>query len=235
MPRREEEYAREYKMTGNRALRDKAVHEMRDLIFSQVRSMNLSQGLDTRTLYMKGLGLASHAVDSWDPGKSKLSTHVVNSLKPLHRDVYKHGPVLHVPEHNIKDFGEFMKVHDSYVNEYGDRDPDPVVLSDRSGLSRRKVEEFLKRIRKVYHDSTQSFRPVEYVRSDHRLDTEYLAAQFEKDPLQKKVWKHISIHLGKQNAHPPNARDIHRKIGGSYYEVNKAYNEIIEILNDYLA
>lgn len=231
---REEEYIEQYRRTGDVKYRDMAVNEMRDLIFDSVRSMNLSKGLDTRTLYMKGIGLAQEAVESWDPSKAKLSTHVVNSLKPLHRDVYKFGPTLHVPEHSIKAFGEFKKVYEEYVNEFGEIDPDPVVLSDMSGIPEKKVIEFLQRERKTYNTSTQSFRPVEYTRSDHRIDPEYLAEQFKYDPLLKKVWAEISRSLSKEGGPSPNAREIHRKIGGSYYEVNKAYDTIIRTLNEYL-
>lgn len=232
--RREEEYIKQYRETGDKKYRDMAIDEMRDLIFSNVKSMNLSQGVDTRTLYLKGIGLAKDAVETWDGDKAKLSTHVINSMKPLHRDIYKYGPTLHVPEHSIKTFGEFKKVYEEYTNEYGDKDPDPVVLADMSGLSVSKVREFLLRERKTYNTSTQSFRPAEYVSSDHRLDTEYLTKQFDSDPVQKKVWAHIKKSLDSADRNPPNAREVHRKTGGSYYEINKAYNEIIGIINDYL-
>ena len=235
--RREEEYARQYKLTGDKHYLDLSLKEMEDLVYSTVRSMNLSQGIDTRVLFYKGMGYAKDAIETWDPSKSKLSTHVVNTMQPIHRDVYKYGPTLHTPEHSIKDFGNFKKVYDEYTNEFGELDPDPVVLSDMSGLSRKKVEEFLQRERKTYNTSTQTFRPVEYIHGDHRLDLDYLGEEFKTDPLKKKIWKYIKKTLSDPNALAPNARDVYREIQGSvssYYEVNKAYNEIVDTINAYL-
>lgn len=233
--RREEEFARQYKQTGNKEFRDKAVNEMRDLVYSHINSMNLSKGIDNRTLYYKGLGLATQAVETWDPHKSKLSTHVVNSLKPLLRDVYKYGPTLHVPEHIIKDIGELKAHYSNYVNMYGDRDVDPLVLCDMSGMSLKRVRDFLKRERATLNTSTEISANQQYVRSDHRMDMEYLNEQFKDPPLKKQVWSKIAKALNDPNSAPPNARDIHRTLRGrSYYEVNKVYKEIVETLNEYL-
>lgn len=235
--RREEEYAKLYKQTGDKQYLNLALKEMEDLVYSTVRSMNLSQGIDTRTLYYKGMGYAKDAIETWDPSKSKLSTHVVNTMQPIHRDVYKYGPTLHTPEHSIKDFGNFKKVYEEYTNEFGEYDPDPVVLSDMSGLSLKKVKEFLQRERKTFNTSTQTFRPVEYLHSDHRLDLDYLGEEFKNDPLKKKVWNEIKKSLKDPNAAPPNARDIYRTIQSSvssYYEVNKAYNDIVRTINEYI-
>jgi DNA-directed RNA polymerase sigma subunit (sigma70/sigma32) len=232
--RREEFYAKEFQRTGDPKYRDMAVGEMRDLIFSAVRAMNLSRSIDTRTLYMNGLGLATKAIETWDPSKSKLSTYVTNALNPLNRVVYKHGPTLHTPEHQIKDFGKFKKHYAEYVNEYGEKDIDPLILADMSGLSIKKVKEFITRERGTYNDSTLGTYNIMYQRSDHRMDLEYLNDEFKDDPLQKKVWKEIAKGLSSKDEITPNARDVHRKVGGSYYEVNKAYKEIVEKINRYL-
>lgn len=235
--RMEEEYARQYKATGDKKYLNMALKEMEDLVYSTVQSVNLSRGIDTRALYYKGMGYAKDAIETWDPSKSKLSTHVVNTMMPIHRDVYKYGPTLHTPEHSIKDFGNFKKTYDEYTNEFGDIDPDPVVLSDMSGLSLKKVKEFLQRERKTYNTSTQTFRPVEYLHSDHRLDLDYLGEEFKTDPVKKQVWAEIKKALEDPNAAPPNAKDIYRNMANkvsSYYEVNKAYNDIVRIINDYL-
>ena len=232
--RREEEYAKIYKDTGDKSYKDKAVNEMRDLIYDRVRAMNLSKGLDTRTLYMKGMGIALEAVETWDPSRAKLSTHVINSLKVLHRDINKYSPTLHVPEHNIKKFATFKRTYAEYVNEYGLLDPDPVELVDRSGLTKKEIEEFLIRERKTYNSSTDSFRPIEYLKSDYRVDVDYLSDQFKEDPLTSKVWKEIAKSLKDKNAPPPNAKEISRKLNKSYYEVNKVFTEIVKVLNEYI-
>lgn len=232
--RKEEFYASEYKRTGDRKFIDLAVNEMRDLIFSTVRSMNLAKSIDTRTLYINGLGLASEAVKTWEPSKSKLSTYVVNALNPLNRVVYKHGPALHTPEHQIKEFGIFKKYYTEYVNEFGSKDVDPLILSDMTGMSIKKVKEFINRERGTYNDSTIGTYNVTYQRSDHRMDLEYLEEEFKNDPMQAKVWKEIRKGLSGRDGTAPNAREVHRKIGGSYYEVNKTYKDIVEKINKYL-
>lgn len=233
--RREEEYARKFKETGDEKYRDMAVDEMRDLIFSQVRSMNLSQSLDTRTLYIKGLGLATKAVETWDPFRAKLSTHVVNSLNPLKRVVYREGPTLHTPEHVIKDFGNFKKAFSDYVDMYGDKEIDTVFLADQTGIPIKKIREFLKRERSTFNDSTLSNVNVDYMRTDHRVDLDYIEDSFRHKTLHRRVFAEIKKKLKNPRGEAPNAREIHRKVGGSYYEVNKVYKEIVDAINDYLA
>jgi len=232
--REEEKYAREYKKTGDSKYRDLAVEEMRDLIFSTVRAMNLSQSLDTRSLYIKGLGLAAKAVETWDPDKAKLSTHVVNALNPLKRVVYQSGPTLHTPEHSIKDFSNFKGAFSNYIEEHGTRDVDATELADITGLSLKKVKEFLKRERMTFNDSTMSTVNVGYLKGDHRISFEYLEEEYKGKPLHQRIIREIAKVLKKDDKTQPNAREIHRKIGGSYYEVNKAYKDIVEKINDYL-
>jgi len=232
--RKEEEYARKFKETGDNKYRDLAVEEMRDLIFSTVRSINLSQSIDTRTLYIKGLGLAAKAVETWDPLRAKLSTHVVNSLHPLKRVVYKEGPTLHTPEHVIKDFGNFKKFFSDYVDQYGDKEIDTIFLSDQTGIPVSRIKEFIKRERSTYNDSTLSSVNVNYMRTDHRIDLDYIEDSFNHKTLHRRIFAEIKKKLKNPRGEAPNAREIHRKIGGSYYEVNKAYKEIVMAINDYL-
>lgn len=226
---KEEEYAKQYKTTGDTAFKEKAVDEMRDLIYGFVQNLNLSKSIDTRVLYQKGLGLALDAVETWDPSRSKLSTHVTNTLKPLSRDVYKYGPVLHTPEHSIREFGKFKKALDSYTVEYGDKSYDPLILADLSGLTIPQVKEFLARERKTYNDSTVSSTDFDYTYSDRRLDMEYIKKEFDKDEIKARIWNEIAYDISHDRK--PSASAIARKIKLPYYSVNKAFTEMVETIN----
>lgn len=231
--KKEEEYATLYKQTGDKSYKTKAINEMRNLIYSTVQKINLTKSIDTNVLFVKGLGIAGQAVESWDPKKARLSTHVVSNLQQLTRTVYAFGPVLHVPEHTIKDFSHFKNVFAEYTATYGEDAPDVKELSTLSGLSEKKVEEFLLRERKTFGATSEEFHPVTFSRNDHRLDVDYLAQQFENDPDEKVVWEQISAAI-KKEAPTPNASEIHKKIGGSYYKINTAYNSVINKLNKYI-
>lgn len=226
---REEEFARQYKLTGNVKDKEAAVNEMRDLIYNTVQNLNLSKGIDTRVLYQKGIGLALDAVENWDPKQSKLSTHVTNILKPLSRDVYKYGPILHTPEHSIREFGRFKGALDIYTTEFGDKTFDPVVLSDMSGLPVKQVKEFLLRERKTYNDSTTSTTDFEYNYNDRRLDMDYLTKEFDKDPIKAKIWKEAAREVSRNRK--PSASAIARKLKLPYYTVNQTFSEMIASIN----
>lgn len=226
---KEEEYALQYKKTGDKAMKEKAVDEMRDLIYNSVQNLNLSKGIDTRVLYQKGIGMALDAVETWDPKQSKLSTHVTNTLKPLSRDVYKYGPVLHTPEHSIREFGKFKGALDSYTVEFGDKSYDPLILADMSGLSIKQVKEFLKRERKTYNDSTVSSTDFDYTYSDRRLDMDYIKKEFDKDEIKSKIWNEIAYDISHDRK--PSASAIARKLKMPYYSVNKAFTEMIDVIN----
>lgn len=227
---KEEQHALKYKETGDIKEKEAAVKAMSNLIYSTISGFNRSQGLDNRVLYNKGLGIALKAVDSWDPDKAKLSTHVVNQLKPLQRDVYKFSPILHIPEHRIGDWQQFQATVAEYEAEYGAINYDPLILSDMSGLPVDRVKELLKENKKVWNTSTISTTDVKWPRLDYKFSLDLIETDFDKDEDTKKVWKEIKSML--ENGETPNASEVARRLNMKYTQVNKIYNMIVKKIND---
>lgn len=233
MPRtynKEEQHAIKYKETGDVKEKELAVKAMSNLIYSTIAGFNRSQGLDNRVLYNKGLGIALKAVDSWDPEKAKLSTHVVNNLKPLQRDVYKFSPILHIPEHRIGDWQHFQATLTDYEAEYGSVNYDPLILSDMSGLPIERVKELLNENKKVWNTSTVSTTDVKWPRMDYKFSLDLIETDFNKDKDTKRIWKEIKTMLEK--GEKPNASEIARRLDLKYTQVNKTYSMIVEKIND---
>lgn len=229
----EEFYAKQYKRTGDLKARDKAVMEMEGLIRNAIRNMNVGQNIDNRVLLNKGRAIALKAVDSWDPNKGvKLSTWTVNQLKQINRTLYKHGPILHIPENRIKYYSSLEKAMEEYEQEYGNTNYDPIVLSDLSGVPVKEVKNLLQERRKVYNTSSVDTTDVGYEAKDYKFQLDLLDTEFKSDKLKKKVWLEIKKDLDKDKK--PSASDIARKLNMNYIDVNNIYKDIIEEINKIL-
>jgi len=230
MANREEEFATLYKQTGKYQYRDQAIKELENLIYMTVSGYNRSQSLDNRVLFNKGIGLAIKAIETWDPKKGRLATHVVNNLKPLQRDVYKYGPVLHVPEHRIKSWGKFQGILTEYEAEHGSVNYDPKILSEMSGFPIKDVKTMLQENTKVYNTSSDPTTQIAYQQLDYKFSLDLLETEFKKDPDKYKVWKEIKKTL--EEGGKPNAAAISRTLDMNYTYTNKLYTDIAKQLSD---
>lgn len=232
MPYREEEYAEAYLKTHDKKYKDMAVEEMRDLIYSTIKSMNISGGISDQVLLAKGMAIALKAIDKWDKKKSKLSTYVVNQLQPLRRDVYKYAPILHIPENRIGGYSAYVKAYDEYVNKHGDTAVDPVIIADMAGLTKAQVMLFLKENNKIYNDSVLSTTDIHWKKDDYKSELQLIATEFENDPLKKRMWKHIVKAL--KDGTKINASILAQKVPAAYPVLNRKYNEMVETINKIL-
>lgn len=230
----EEYYAKRYKQTGHLADRDKAVMEMEGFIRNTIRNMNVGQNVDNRVMLNKGRAIALRSIDSWNPNKGvKLTTWVGNNLKQLNRTLYKHGPILHIPENRIKYYGLLDKALEEYEQEYGDRTkPDPMILADLSGVPLKEVKNLLKERRKVYNTSSVTTTNVDYEAKDYKYQLDMLDTEFRRDKLMRKVWLEIKKDLDKDKK--PSASEIARRLDMNYIDVNNIYKEIINEINKIL-
>ncbi len=222
----EEKYAKLYKKTGDKQYRDKAVEEMRDLVHSTISKFNQAKSIETTTIFNKGLGIAYQAVDSWDPTKgAKLTTHVVNLLKPLLRTVYQSN-IMHTPEHRIKNWSVLQASLVDYEIEYGTVYYDPIIIARMSGLPLSQVKEFLKENRKVYNTSDVSTTNISWPKQDYKMSLDLVSYEFKEDKQTEKIWGLMKkdIEKGKK----PSASAMAKKLKIPYTDVNRIYKEIVE-------
>jgi DNA-directed RNA polymerase specialized sigma subunit len=83
--------------------------------------------------------LAINALQSYDPGQSALKTHVTNHLQGLRRIARQQSQILSVPERVTLDSAYLHEMEQEFIDEY-DREPSMQELSDRSGLSSRRIK-----------------------------------------------------------------------------------------------
>jgi len=121
--------------------------------------------------------LASQALESYEPEKAALKTHVFNHLKRLQRYQQERGHVVHVPENRRADAGRVHK----YVLEFQDKqgiEPSDSQLSDHFGMS-------LKRVRRARYGG-------EIAESQVIRDKGDLPGTIHRDP--EKIWADYVYH-----------------------------------------
>ncbi len=229
----EEFYAKQYKLTGNLADKDRAVMEMEGLIRNAIRNMNVGQNIDNRVMINKARAIALKSIDSWDPKMGvKLSTWVINNMKQLNRTLYKHGPILHIPENRIKYYSTLEKSMEDYEQEYGNTSYDPLILADMSGVPVNEVKNLLQERRKVYNTSSVDTTDVGYEAKDYKFQLDMLDTEFKSEKVKRKVWLEIKKDL--DHDVKPSASEIARRLNMNYIDVNNIYKEIIEEINKIL-
>ena len=86
--------------------------------------------------------LQSHfirALDTYDPSKAALNTHVENRLRKALRYGNRHANIAYVPEGKASDFGKIDKAKEELYQEFG-RDPTHVEIANHLGLTPKRIE-----------------------------------------------------------------------------------------------
>jgi len=96
--------------------------------------------------------IALGAFKTFDPNKSKLSTHVTNNLKGLSRTLYTYSNAARLPEHRMIKAKTFIAVEDNLTNKLG-RIPTSQELSEKLSWSKKEVGRIRKELRSSYSDS----------------------------------------------------------------------------------
>lgn len=228
-------WAKEYQSTGDLDAKDKALQSLKPLIMKQVANVNVSKSISHGALYGKGVGLASHAIDTWDPKQSKLSTHVVNQLKKLHRYVNKYGPMLHTPEHRISQWSDLDKAFEAYEHEHGTGEYNKDILAESTGLPVADIEKAIAERRKVFNDSSINTTNIPWKDRYMGLDLDLLSKEFEGDKVKKKVFAAIRKVLAKGEEGNVKVTDIARITGLPYRTANSATKEIVHTIKNGLS
>ena len=90
------------------------------------------------TLRSKARGLTVSAIQSYNPSKAKLRTHLLSQLQGLRRMAAKEEQIIHIPEQVQLDFGRIRNAENQLRDRLG-REPSDVELADEVGLSRKRI------------------------------------------------------------------------------------------------
>lgn len=142
---RERRLFQEYSAGSTTAKAD-LMQSLAPVIYGQVNKFKGS-GLPDIALELEAKDLAYKAIDTYDPTKAQLNTHVTNSLKKLSRFVMNYQNIGHIPEPRILMIGKYNTIFDNLEAELG-REPTVIELSDNLQVSIAEVERLQSELRK---------------------------------------------------------------------------------------
>lgn len=87
--------------------------------------------------------LTLEAIKSYDPGKSKLGTHIVNHMQGLRRQTREQLNILRIPERVMIDKGHLEQARVELSDSLG-REPSMSELADRSKISIKRINHLYK-------------------------------------------------------------------------------------------
>lgn len=135
-----------YKTGNDLNAKKELLHSLAPLINGQVNKYTNS-GLPKLSIELEGLRLAGHALDTYDPNKSQLNTHVTNNLKKLSRFVTDYQNIGHIPEPRALMIGQYNAVFSNLADEKG-REPTTQELADEMNISIKEVDRLQSELRK---------------------------------------------------------------------------------------
>jgi len=218
-----------YKTGGDIDAKKELIASLKPVINSQVSKFKAS-GLPIVAIRLEGVNLTSQAIDTYDPSKAQLNTHVVNTLKKLNRFVTNYQNVGHIPEPRALMIGKYWACFENLKEEFG-REPTAVELSDAMHLPLIEIERLQLELRKDLSieysggdpDEAEGFyiytRDVDESKKDNAIQFVY----FEADPIDKKILEYV---FGLNGTQKLNFGAIAKKLKLSETELNKRKKDL---------
>lgn len=135
-----------YKNKNDLNAKKELLHSLAPLINGQVNKY-INSGLPKLSIELEGLRLAGNALDTYDPNKAQLNTHVTNNLKKLSRFVTDYQNIGHIPEPRALMIGQYHAVKSNLSDEKG-REPTSQEIADDMSISIKEVERLQSELRK---------------------------------------------------------------------------------------
>lgn len=136
----------QYKTNNDINAKKELLSSLAPLINGQVNKY-VNSGLPKLSIELEGYRLAGHALNTYDPNKSQLNTHVTNNLKKLSRFVTDYQNIGHIPEPRALIIGQYNAVHSNLKEEKG-REPTTIEISDEMSLPIKEIERLQTELRK---------------------------------------------------------------------------------------
>lgn len=188
----EQELFKKYKK-GDQQARMTLLDSLTPVIKTQVDKFNGS-GLPPISIFIEGKKLASDAIDSYNPKKSQLNTHVTNYLKKLSRFVTNYQNVGYIPEPRALMIGKYKTLYDNLEADKG-RPPTAAELADALHVSIMEIERLQTELRNDLSanmdapDEGESgfYEYLSPLEEDPKLKEAIEFVYFDTDPINKKI------------------------------------------------
>jgi DNA-directed RNA polymerase specialized sigma subunit len=127
----------EYNAKKDRTLKKQLINSLTPVIKSQVNKFSNS-GVPIAALELEGKRLASKALDSYDPTKSQLNTHVITNLQKLSRFTTNYQNIGYIPEPRALMIGRYNTMFSNLYEMLG-REPSITELAEALRISSNEV------------------------------------------------------------------------------------------------
>lgn len=226
-----------YKKKDDKEAKKELIHSLKPLIRSQVNKYRTS-GLPYDSLELEGINLASKAIETYDPTKAQLNTHVVNNLQKLSRFTTQHQNVGYIPEPRALMIGKYNTIYSNLEEEKG-REPTIQELSDAMQVSPAEIERLQKEQRSDLHmtlpetdDEGGGFSY--YIMPDEEDPQAREALEFtyfDAEPVDKKV---LEYTFGLGGTEKTTNKEIKAKLGLTETELRKRRQRLAKNIKELL-
>lgn len=182
-----------YKTGGDMDAKRELIASLKPIVNSQVSKFKTS-GLPVSAIRLEGINLTSQAIDTYDPSRAQLNTHVINNLKKLSRFVTNYQNVGHIPEPRALLIGKYNACFENLKEELG-REPTVIELSDAMHLPLVEIERLQLELRKDLSieyssgesDEAEGFYVFTRDADESKKENAIQFVYFEADPIDKKI------------------------------------------------
>jgi DNA-directed RNA polymerase specialized sigma subunit len=175
--------------------------------------------------------IALGALRSYDPKQAKLGTHMVNQLQGLRRVARQQTNILAIPERVQLDQAFLSQEENSLRDELG-RDPSTAELSDRTGLSLRritKIRSYKNPVSEGYFSSSDSEENPAYIPAVQHSSKAWVETVYtDLDPVNQKI---MEWTLGLHGVRPLSNQEIARRLGVTPGAITQRKFQIQALMN----
>lgn len=169
-----------------------------------------------------------NALETYNPTKAALSTHVETRLKKAQRFVTKHQNLAYIPEGQVAHIGRIMRAQSELGEQFG-RDPTHDEIADHLGMTPKRVGTILHSMKK---DIPASMLVTDQVTNISPREREVLdLLQFNLSQDEKQVFDLLYGRNGQPSIQSTN--DIAKKLGKSAPQVSRLKTSIINKYKNY--
>ena len=174
-------------------------------------------------LELEAKKIALNAFSSYNPEKSKLSTHLTNNLKGLSRSVYTYSNPARLPEHRMIKAKTFIAVQDDLTSQLG-RIPTAQELSENLSWSKKEVGRMRNELRSSFGESAPTPPGFE---SSFDGSTELDFVYHDLNSQDKIVFEHTTGYGG---APVLDGRDLSNKTGLTQGQISHSKRRIRKLV-----
>jgi len=226
----------EYRLKKDKVVKKQLLNSLTPVIKSQVNKFSNS-GVPIAALELEGKRLTAKAIDTYDPGKSQLNTHIITNLQKLSRFTTNYQNIGYIPEPRALMIGRYNTTFSNLYEMFG-REPTITELAEALRISPNEVSRLQAEMR---NDLQMELPDAEeggggfhvYMMPDlENSETRQIVnfVYFDADPLNKKIMEYLIPGVG--GSEKLTGTEIKRRLNLTDLEYTRRRNEIAAKLKE---